>query len=148
MNTQGVEKFSEQIRARAAATYIGPARRSGQKQLSIAVRDLMKDFPEFAVGRQSIFCSALKARQFLRENHLRLEKTDGPRKLRGTSVVYHYVLEPVTAPKREGPMEHNQAARLAQRLLAPLQGLLAQEIAAHGGVEGYMAWVRSDAPTA
>lgn len=147
MNKSADASFSDHIRNCAVEAYVEPARRSGKTRLSIAVPDLMRALPEFSRGRQSIFCTALKTKSFLKENGLSLERTEAPFKGRGTNVIYHYRLLAASTPKREGPLNATEAAHLAERLLAPLQGLMAQEIATHGGVEGYMKWVRSDAPT-
>lgn len=147
MNKSADTSFSDHIRDRAVEAYVKPARRSGKTQLSIAVPDLMRALPEFSKGRQSIFCTALKTKSFLKKNGLSLERMEAPLKGRGTNVVYHYRLNAAPEPERKGPLHATEAAQLAERLLAPLQGLLAQEIAAHGGAEGYMKWVRSDAPT-
>ena len=146
------ELDSNAIRKEATSHFVVPARRSGAKKLTIAVRDSMSRFPaEVVKGKQSVFCSALRAKSFLRENGLRLEAMDGPPQGRGTSVVYHYRFEADDlagqGPAR-GPMSEEDAERLAEAYLAPLRGLLAKEIAAFGGTEAYMRWVRSDEPTA
>lgn len=147
MDIVSATSFSDQIRDRAVQTYIEPARKSGKTSISIAIPDLMDQFPEFAKGRQSIFCSALITKPFLRDNALVLEGKDGPESKRGKYVVYHYKLQPTSAPKPKAPIGIAEASRLAEHLLKPLQGLLAKEIAEHGGVGGYMKWVRSDEPT-
>ncbi len=140
--------FSDRIRAKALQIYIIPAREAGKTRVSIPVRELMQFLPEFAEGRQSIFCSALKARPFLRSNGLTIEGSEGPMNMRGTSVIYHYKLDYVRVHRKEGSGIPEDTGRLAEQLLGPLRGLLRKEIADYGGVEAYMRWVRSDAPTA
>lgn len=143
------QTISVRIRNTATEAFVVPAREAGRTRLSIAVRELMDRFPrEFAHNRQSVFCSALKAKAFLQPNGLSIEKMDGPEQKRGTSVVYHYRLEQGTPSTHRGPMSKTEAAIRTEELLAPLRGLLKDEIGAFGGTEALMRWVRSDEPTA
>src|SRR5437870_8601039 len=67
---------AERIREFAAATYIIPARRRGEKTVQITAGDI-----HTALHLQNVVpnvCQALKGPKFLEENHLVIEAIEGP----------------------------------------------------------------------
>lgn len=140
--------LSEQIRQRAIRNFVEPARRQGNRRFTIPVRSLIDELESegFPKHHQAQFCSALRRTSFLKEAGLEIEKTEGPRSLTSTTVVFHYrLLDGFMAPtaKREA-VELESASERAKRLTESLRGLLKKELAEYGGAEGFIRWVRSD----
>lgn len=144
---------SEKVRAIATERYVLPALRAGKKQFAVAVKDVLHDliaegFPSSNIPQ---VCSALRKREFLRENGIEIEGIDGPPSKQSTTVVYRYraiqaaaqstdkTSEPVRAP--HFAVEEPAAAR-ALRLSGKLRGLLKDELAEYGGGEAFLRWVR------
>ncbi len=149
IEAQQQSSYSEQIRREALRRFVDPARVSGEREFTIAVRDLMNAFPaEFSQERQGQFCSALRTKNFLTRNGLELVSVDGPASGRSTTVSYVYRFRPAHELTAETnlPMSETQAREEAHRLVEGLRGLLKEEITARGGTEGYMRWVRSEEP--
>ena len=151
--------LSDQIRKRAVAKYIEPARRNGVSGVAIRVKDLMNELePEgFPPNHPAQFCSALQARSFLLREGLEIERVEGPASGKSTTVVLHYRLKlspsvassslvGATNPQQSSDRrsQEEDPALLAFRLTKKLRGLLREELAAYGGAEGFMRWVRSD----
>jgi hypothetical protein len=70
--------------------YIEPARRRHESNIRIVAGDVQK-----AVGLSNLVplvCQALRSKKFLEENHLVLEKWDGPPSGMSTTVVFTYRL--------------------------------------------------------
>jgi hypothetical protein len=145
--------LSDQVRAVALNRFIHPAVRSGKEQFSVAVRDLMQylqadGFPE---RNWPQVCTAIQAQKFLRANGLEIESVEGPPKKQSPTVVVRYRVAsharvPETEAVRSGsaagaPTEETPSER-AFRLTERLRGLLKNEIAAFGGSEPFMHWVR------
>jgi hypothetical protein len=107
-------------------------------------------------------CTAIQAGKFLRENGLEIEGVDGPPKKQSSTVVVRYriarrgeselrpsgasqgpSLAPASGTVRESSddVKESPEAR-AFRLTEKLRGLMKNEIAARGGAEGYIRWVR------
>ena len=145
------EQLSDRIRQTAVQGFGLPARNAGFTFLSIPVREVMAKGGEEARGRQSVFCSALKARKFLGPNGLQLEKLEGPPKGRGTSVIYHYrFTDDAPSPEQNGAtsMTVEEAQKLAEKYLAPFRGALTREIRDFGGSEALIRWRRFEETTA
>jgi hypothetical protein len=144
---------SEQVRLVACENYVLPAIRSGKTRFSVAVKDLKQDLVSqgFPSGNTPQICSALQAKSFLRENGLEIEAVEGPPSKQSTTVVIYYrVTDTVrnSVAKRALPeIEHAEKrdetpeAR-ALRLTEKLRGLLKEELAAYGGGEAFLRWVR------
>ena len=146
--------LSDQVRSVARAKYVQPAIRSGKRQFSIHVRDLLGDLRAegFPARHTPQICSALQTSKFLRENGLEIEEVSGPRsKMSPTVVVRYRLTEPGALPgNRENPpesggtlQEEDPSAR-AFRLTEKLRGLLKEELAEYGGGEAFLRWVRSE----
>ena len=142
--------LSRRNREIAQEKYVLPALRTGVSSFSLRVRDLMEDLrkegfsPEHNTPQ---FCSAIRRADFLEENGLEITGIEGPPSKQSTTVVVNYRVLP-----REGgatvestPQSPTETPKeRAHRLTGKLFGLMKDEIAAHGGAEGYMRWVRSD----
>ena len=143
---------SDQVRAVAVERYLKPALQSGKAEFSIAVRDLMADLAArgFPPGNTPQVCTAIRKKEFLRDNGLEILKIDGPPSKMSTTVVVQYR---VTKPKlqlgsaqtpsagNEEVAEETPEAR-ALRLTEKLRGLLKEELAEYGGGEAFLRWVR------
>lgn len=135
---------SEQIRERAWKRYIEPQIRRGQRSIRMPIKPLMKEMESdgFQTNRPRQFCTALQKREFLRDKKLVLNRVEGPPSGTSTTVVLHFHyggdLGKPLAPNGETP------AQRAYRLTEKLRGRFKDEIAAHGGTEGFIRWIRSD----
>jgi len=145
--------LSDQIRALAHAKFVKPALDAGRKEISIPVRELMGTLEAQGFPRNHTpqVCNALQTRKFLRSNGLKITGIDGPKSKTSTTVVIHYsIIGDATGrddlsgtAKPIAPNVEDPEAR-ARRLTDSLRGLLKKEIAAHGGAEAFIHWVRSD----
>jgi hypothetical protein len=144
--------LSEQVRVVALRNYLRPAMQEGRVQISLSVRSLMDDLRPtgFPSNHWNQICSAIQERGFLRENRLEIERVDGPPSKRSSTVVVHYRL-PADAKTDVGNAHGEGEAQVEEtpeerafRLVEKLRGLFKVEIAAMGGAEAYMRWVRSD----
>jgi hypothetical protein len=141
--------LSDEVRALALRKYVQPAKRAGKTELSIAVKDLLKDLDKtmFHGNRVPLVCSAIRTRGFQRENGLEITSVDGPRSKTSPTVVVHYRIgaegraEGSELTTSEAPVAEDSEAR-AYRLTEKVRGLLKEEIAAYGGAEAFMRWVR------
>jgi hypothetical protein len=145
--------LSDQIRTVAKAKFVKPAHDAGKRDFSISVRELMDilEAQGFPRNHTPQICNALQTQKFLLPNGLKVTRIDGPKSKTSTTVVIHYsVTGEKPAPDQLSraaseikPASEQPDAR-AKRLTENLRGLLRKEIAAHGGAEGFLQWVRSD----
>lgn len=146
---------SEQVRAVALEKYVQPALRAGKRQFSVSVKDLLQDLVSqgFPAGNTPQVCTALRKKEFLRENGLEIEGVDGPPSKISTTVVFRYrVANADVAPGTSRPELENEQADLngetpeqwAHRMTGKLYGLMKDEMAAFGGGEAFLRWVRSE----
>ncbi|MBB6144976.1 hypothetical protein HNQ77_002932 [Silvibacterium bohemicum] len=141
--------LSEKVRAMALRKYVQPAKEAGKSELSIAVKDLLRDLDEirFPGNYVPLVCNAIKTRGFQRENDLEITGIDGPQSKTSPTVVVHYRVGSEGQARKPQSIEskthlpEDPAAR-AHRLTNKLRGLLKDEIAAYGGAEAFMRWVR------
>ena len=148
-----IRNLSDQIRTVAQAKFVKPAHAAGKRDFSISVRELMDilEAQGFPRNHTPQICNALQTGKFLRPNGLKITGIDGPKSKTSTTVVIHYGVtgeKPVSdepsrtvASMKANPEEPEVRAR---RLTDNLRGLLKKEIAAHGGAEAFIQWVRSD----
>ncbi len=143
--------LSDKIRLIVKEQYVRPALKLGSERLSISVRDILKDVEgdASARGRTPAICEVLQGNKLLRENGLEIEGVDGPPSKQSTTVVVHYRILPEAlvagwrvAGKDAVPVETPKER--ARRLTNKMAGLLKDELAAYGGGEAFMRWVRSD----
>ena len=142
-------KWSDQIRHEAEKNYVKPAIEAGEDHFSIRVRDLLTHLQKagFPRGNTPRICSALQTTKFLKDNGLEIEGIEGPPSKMSPTVVFKYR---VTNPEKHTssakhpiiPME--EPAERAHRLTEKLRGILKEELAAYGGGEAFLRWVRSD----
>jgi hypothetical protein len=98
----------------------------------------------FAKNRPRQFCKALQKQSFLVDKGLVWDGMEGPPSGTSTTVVLHFRLagDSKTAmgssPVGETPEEW------ARRVTQPILGLMKEKIAAHGGSEAYLRWVRGE----
>jgi hypothetical protein len=144
--------LSDQVRVVALRKYLRPAMEEGRVRVSLAARSLMDDLRPtgFPGNYWNQICSAIQEKGFLRENKLEIERVDGPPSKRSSTVVVHYRL-PADAKgnldNAHGTAEadiEETPEEWAFRLTERLRGLFKDEIAAMGGAEAFVRWVRSD----
>ena len=80
---------ADEIRTYARERYVMPARSQREKRFSIRTGDVVRDM-KLVAGRTPAVCSALKTKEFLRENTLRLVSRTGPASGQSTTVTYTY----------------------------------------------------------
>jgi hypothetical protein len=102
----GQVRYADQVREHARHEYIEPARRRGDSAVRIVAGDVQKAVR--LVNRTALVCQALKSHKFLEENHLALEKWDGPPSGMSTTVTFTYRLggqQPASGqPPGESPL--------------------------------------------
>jgi hypothetical protein len=89
---------TDKVRKSAAEQYISPARRRHETTVAIHSGDFGKYLVQNNVlppNRFPIICNALRSRTFLKENHLTLEKVQGPPSGRSSTVTFVYKLQPL-----------------------------------------------------
>jgi len=141
---------SDLVRAIAAEKYVRPALRDGKRQITVAVKDVLRDLVAqgFPATNMPQVCSALRTKEFLRDLGIEIESIEGPPSKQSTTVVYRYrVIESrnssaesnlgtVAAQSEETPEEW------AHRVTGKISGLLKEELAEVGGGEAFIRWVR------
>ena len=85
-----MEKLAESIRQYARSSVIEPARRRGEKTVTVRVGDIHRAMGLLA--RVPAVCQALATRSFLESNHVVIEKREGPPSGLGTNVTFVYRL--------------------------------------------------------
>ena len=83
-------KLSECIREYARSSFIEPARRRGQKTVSVRAGDVHRALG--LVARVPAVCQALATRTFLESNHIAIEKREGPPSGLGNNIIFVYRL--------------------------------------------------------
>lgn len=145
--------LSDQIRTVARAKFVKPAHDAGKSEFSISVREIMGilESQGFPRNHTPQICNALQTEKFLRSNGLKITGIDGPRSQTSTTVVIHYSVTGDKAEPDESPhatartkADSEEPEARAKRLTENLRGLLKKEIAAHGGAEAFIQWVRSE----
>jgi hypothetical protein len=81
---------ADRVRDYARQKYVEPARRRHESTIRIVAGEVQKAVR--LSNRVSLVCQALKSHKFLNENHLALEKWDGPPSGMSTTVVFTYRL--------------------------------------------------------
>lgn len=142
---------SDQVRDVALANYVQPALAAGKSRFTVAVKDVLRDLVAigFPLGNTPQVCTALRKETFLREHGIEIESIDGPPSKMSTTVIYHYrVARPAHHAQAQQTQRSASAANAetpearAFRLTEGLRGLLKDEMAAYGGAEGFLRWVR------
>jgi hypothetical protein len=82
-------KQADKIRTYARDRYVVPARGKREKRFSIRTGEVVREM-KLVGGRAPAVCSALKTREFLDGNALRLVSRTGPESGQSTTVTYTY----------------------------------------------------------
>ncbi len=136
---------SDLIRQVVQERFIRPRIDAGDLTLSVKVKDVIEAMgnDEYPRGRTPEICQVLRGKRLLEENGLEIEAVDGPPSLQSRSVVVHYrVMQGTKVALPQLPVE--TPSQRAFRLTEAVRGLLKEEIAAFGGTDAFMRWVRSD----
>ncbi|AEU37038.1 hypothetical protein [Granulicella mallensis] len=139
--------LASKIRSIAKKKHVEPALRAGQRQFSIAVRDLMDEAEAEGITtaqRTPPFCTSIQTQGFLRDNGLEVLRVDGPASKKSTTVVVHYRVAGAKKGPKPAKPKVETAEQRAFRLTEKLRGLLKDELAEYGGGEAFIKWVRSD----
>jgi hypothetical protein len=146
--------LSDKVRAKAKATYVGPAASKGRHSFSIPVKEILHELERegFPSNHARQVCTALTTGKFLRENSIQIEAIDGPPSKTSTTVVVHYKFAPAVSPQVSGTAPtgteniknepHETPEEWAHRMTGKLFGLMKDELAAFGGGEAFLRWVR------
>jgi len=141
---------SQLVRDIAVEHFVRPAKAQGLKEVIIPVRKLRdllvpNGFPAKNIPQ---ICSALEANAFRHANGFESVSVEGPASKRSTTVVFHFFfprIEKDAMPSDEKPEEQiEDSAAWAKRLTGKLRGLLKEELAAYGGGEAFIKWMRSE----
>jgi hypothetical protein len=125
MSSKATISKSDAVRQHAEEAYVRPARRRGEKLVSIQVGEVHR-----AVAFQNrvpLVCQALESNKFLRANKLRLVSRSGPQSGQSTTVTYTYEFAD------ESPQESSGEDAWQQ-----LRGALKSVYAELGGGEAYL----------
>jgi hypothetical protein len=118
--------ISDSVRKHAEEAYVRPARRRGEKVISINVGMVHKAVA--LRNRVPLVCQALESAKFLQASGLKLVSRTGPRSGQSTTVTYTYEF----ADKASVPGASSEGAWLRAR------GLLKKLYAEFGGGEEYL----------
>jgi hypothetical protein len=121
-------KLADQIRSYARDNYVALARGQRETRFSIRAGDVARDMKLIA-ARVPAVCSALKTREFLSDNALRLISRTGPESGQGNRVTYTY--EFIGEGKDRVTSERQEAWNR-------LRGALKDVFAELGGGENYL----------
>jgi hypothetical protein len=111
---------SDSIRDYAREQYIDPARRRGEQSVRILVGEVHR-----ALGLNNLVpavCSALRGTKFLKENHLHLEKSEGPPSGMSTTVAFTYQIEGTQPRDKTSKSTFLQARGIAKEVFQALGG--------------------------
>jgi hypothetical protein len=131
-------RLADQIRSYARDQYVEPARGRRERRFSIRSGDVVRDM-KLIGGRVPAVCSALKTKEFLEANALRLISHTGPESGQSTTVIYTY--EFVDGEKPAGPRAPNGSSgtpHSRQAAWEKLRGALKDVFAEYGGGEAYL----------
>ena len=127
-------KQADRIRSYAMQRYVAPARGQCEKRFTIRTGDVVRGM-KLVGGRTPAVCSALKTKEFLNENALRLISRTGPESGQSTTVTYTY--EFIEEGKSTNPSDRHAAWNR-------LRGALKDAFAELGGGENYLCKERAN----
>jgi len=135
----------------ALMRYVQPAKDAGASEVSIPVKNLLRDLEtiDFPSNYTPLVCNSIRTQSFQRDNNLEIVGIDGPRSKTGTRVIVHYRILGRGKPGSITPSGTTNSGKeesgsRAKTLTDRLRGLLKQEIADYGGADAFMRWVRSE----
>lgn len=128
---------ADQIRSYARERFVVPARGQRERRFSIRTGDIVRDM-RLVGGRTPAVCSALKTREFLRDNGLRLVTKTGPQSGQSTTVIYTYeFIDGENSPGTKAP-GGGSTPQSRQAAWEKLRGALKDVFAEYGGGESYL----------
>ncbi len=135
---------ADAIRSYAGERYVAPARAQRERRFCIRAGDVVREM-NLVGGRTPAVCSALKTREFLRENGLRLVAKTGPDSGQSTTVTYTYefLASEHTAGGRPLGGFAGGTPQSRQEAWERLRGVLKDVYAEFGGGEAYLRSVRA-----
>jgi hypothetical protein len=116
---------ADKIRLHGREMYVLPARERGETRFSIRAGDVVHALG--MNGRTPAVCSALRTHQFLKDNHLRLVETTGPKSGQSTTVTFTYEFV-------DGQQSSSEGADAWSRLRGALKDIFSEA----GGGEAYL----------
>ena len=133
--------WSDRVRKVAEREYVQPAR-PGRKHVRIPFGELKTKLVKmgFPQGNANQIASPLESEKFWRPLGLEMCTPKGQSRSVDTILEFRFVDEVESSPLRISETPAERAFRLTEKL----RGLMKDEIAAHGGAEGFIRWVRSD----
>ena len=140
------QRLTDRIRSLVVSDYVLPAKKAGRARLSVSVKDVRTQLAkgESMRGKSAVICQALQSKKLLSETGMTVEGVDGPPSKMSPRVVVHYLLaEGRVADGGESSATETSEA-WAERVTRNIRGLLNDEMAAYGGGEAFLRWVRSE----
>ena len=133
--------WSERVRDVADTEYVQPARPSGER-VRIRFGDLRARLVKlgFPAGHFNQIATPLESAKFWRPRGLEMCTPKGQSRNDDTIFEFRFIEE--TEKVESEPIETSKERAL--RAADELRGMLKKEIAAHGGPERFLRWVRSD----
>src|SRR3989442_13641954 len=92
---------ADRIRTYGTEIYVLPDRGRKERRFSIRAGDVVRELG--MSGRAPAVCSALKSREFLKQNNLELVEKSGPKSGQSTTVTYTYKFVDAKQPAKNGP---------------------------------------------
>jgi hypothetical protein len=142
---------SQLVRDVAMEHFVKPAKARGLKEVVIPVKQLRDLLVPVGFPPRNIpqICSALEANAFRHANQFESMSVEGPASKRSTTVVFHFLFrdsarDQVSAQPAPDPKSDETSEEWAERLTGKLRGLLKEELAAYGGGEAFIKWMRSE----
>jgi hypothetical protein len=132
-------KQADQIRSYAQKRYVTPARAHEGGRFSIRTGDVVRDMKLLWRSTPAV-CSALRTKQFLEANGLRLVSTSGPESRQTTTVTYTYEFVDDENSSRAKASGGSGGSTTPSRQAAwdKLRGALKDVFAEYGGGEAYL----------
>ena len=113
------DKNTDRVREYVSREYIEPARKRGESKVRIVAGDVHRSLGLH--NRVPLVCSALRSREFLRRNHLRIEAQEGPPSMMSTTVTFTYVIDDQPQAKSDAELFY-QLRGIAKRTFQDLGG--------------------------
>lgn len=124
---------ADRVREYARREFIEPARARHQVTVCVVAGDVQKAV--HLSNRVPLVCQALKSHKFLTENHLLLEKWEGPPSGISTTVIFTYRLLDITQPV---------SAQSAEWPFGKLRGVAKEVFQSLGGGEAFLRGERGE----
>jgi len=134
--------WSDKVREVAIRDYVKPAQPT-RSRIRIRLGDLKRKMVELGLPKNHAnqIASPLEADKFWKPLGLEMLTPKGQSRENDTVFEFRFANEATESGQQR--LSETPAER-AFRLTEKLRGLMKDEIAAHGGTEGFMRWIRSD----